>query len=259
MDTDGARADGVRSDNLQTHVARARADFPRDRRIGSFIGPGGRRLWLKQVERHGLRGRVTKGSARRSFEKDRHGLRALAAAGVPAAPILAEGDDFFVTPDLGATLLCLLKDRQSTADARRAAFAATGSALARLHGRGLCHGRPSVRDTCWDGRTASFIDLERFSPRRTGPGAFTTDLLIFLWSGHSTGMDCGAELDAAAAAYLSAAPAGTAAALRRRMRHLRLLRPALAVLVWLRPASRELGAVLRTLAQAEGLLSRHAP
>jgi hypothetical protein len=33
----------------------------------------------------------------------------------------------------------------------------------------MAHGRPAVRDVCWDGRAARFIDLERFRlARRAG-------------------------------------------------------------------------------------------
>lgn len=243
----------VNDDRFLADVAVARANLPPSLRIGSFLGADGSRFWLKQVEHHGWRGRLTKGSGLRSFEKDRRGLRALAAAGVPVAQILAEGPDFFVTPDLGPTLQALLDGPHGAA--RQAAFAAAGAALARLHRRGLCHGRPALRDTCWDGTTARFIDLERFSPRRTGPRAYAADLLVFLWSGHSTGLDCRADLDAMAQSYLRAAPPELPVALHRLLGWLDRARPALAALCRLRPASRELQGALVTIDHARSLLS----
>jgi tRNA A-37 threonylcarbamoyl transferase component Bud32 len=241
----------VDDERFLADVALARASLPQGLRIGSFRGSDGARLWLKQVERHGLRGRMTKGSAQRSFEKDRAGLRILAEAGVPVAPILAEGPDFFVTPDLGPTLQVLLEGPPGAA--RERAFAAAGAALARLHRSGLCHGRPALRDTCWDGTTARFIDLERFSPRRTGTGAYAADLLVFLWSGHSTGLDCRADLDAMAQSYLKAAPPGLPDALTIWLKRLDRLRPVLALLCRLRPASRELRGALMTIDHVRAL------
>ncbi len=154
-------------------------------RVRMLETPAGR-LWLKRVEHLSLRWRLQKGSGRRSFEKDREGLHVLGDAGLPVAPILAEGPDYFVTPDLGVTLRALMSDTGSSDD-RNAAFRAAGQALASLHAQGFSHGRPAVRDLCWDGTSVRFIDMEKFSPRHHSPRHFAADMLIFVHSVFAAG------------------------------------------------------------------------
>jgi hypothetical protein len=83
--------------SLTRAIAEALAEAPV--RVRMLETPAGR-LWLKRVEHLSLRWRLQKGSGRRSFEKDREGLHVLGDAGLPVAPILAEGPDYFVTPIL---------------------------------------------------------------------------------------------------------------------------------------------------------------
>ena len=67
-------------------------------------------------------------------------------AGLPVAPILDQGLDYIVTPDVGRTLDTLLCDRSMDRAELQRAFAAAGRALAQLHHNGFCHGRPALRD-----------------------------------------------------------------------------------------------------------------
>ena len=179
-----------------------------------------------------------------SSKKDREGLHLLGDAGLPVAPILAEGPDYFVTPDLGVTLRALMAGGGAPDD-RLAAFAAAGSALAALHVRGFSHGRPAVRNLCWDGAAVRFIDMERFSPRRHHPRHFAADVLVFV---HSVFAAAGgaAELDRAITAYRTAGgPWAASVALARR---LRWALPAVQVLQPLAPRAREVAALAPTLA-----------
>lgn len=200
-------------------------------------------VWLKRAERLSLRWRLQKGDSRRAFEADRAGLHALHRAGLPVPAVLAEGADFLVLADGGPTLSLLLADPAVPAPARRAAFAGGGRTLAALHRAGLCHGRPSIRDICWDGAQARLIDLERFRPQRGGARAQAGDLVVFLYSILSYARAEGPELDAAAAAYRAEAPADVWPAAQARIRRLRWLAPLARGLLRLRPASRELNAV----------------
>ena len=205
--------------------------------------PAGR-MWLKRVEHLSLRWRLQKGSGRRSFEKDREGLHVLGDAGLPVAPILAEGPDYFVTPDLGVTLRALMSDT-GPSDDRRAAFGAAGRALAALHVQGFSHGRPAVRDLCWDGTEVRFIDMEKFSARHDSPRHFAADMLVFVHSVFAAG-GSEADLENALTAYRSAGgPWQAAIALARR---LRWTGPVTRGLLRLKPNSRELTAVEPTLA-----------
>lgn len=226
---------------VSTAIAEALAEAPV--RVRMLETPAGR-MWLKRVEQLSLRWRLQKGSGRKSFERDREGLHVMGAAGLPVAPIVAEGPDYFVTPDLGITLRALMADAPE--DERLRAFAAAGAALAALHARGYSHGRPAVRDLCWDGAEVRFIDMEKFSALRDAPRHFATDVLVFIHSVFAAGGGA-AELDAALEAYSQAAPRGWAAtvALTHRFGWLagfaRTLRS-------LKPRSRELNAVEPTLA-----------
>ena len=201
-------------------------------------------LWLKRVETMTLRWRLLKGGGQRSFEKDRDGLHFLGEAGLPVAPILAEGPDYFVTPDLGVTLRVLMSDACASDD-RSAAFRAAGRALAALHVQGFSHGRPAVRDLCWDGADVRFIDMEKFSPRHHSPRHFAADMLVFVHSVFAAGGG-EADLENALTAYCSAGgPWPAAVALARR---LRWIGPLTRGLLRLKPDSRELAAVEPALA-----------
>ena len=226
--------------SLSRAIADALAEAPV--RVRMLETPAGR-LWLKRVENLSLRWRLQKGGGRRSFEKDREGLHVLGDAGLPVAPILAEGPDYFVTPDLGVTLRALMSDAGASED-RSAAFRAAGQAMAALHAQGFSHGRPAVRDLCWDGAEVRFIDMEKFSARRHSPRHFAADMLVFV---HSVFVEGGgeADLENALTAYRNAGgPWQAAIALARR---LRWSSPVIRGLQRLKPNSRELTAVEPTL------------
>ena len=227
--------------SLTRAIADALAEAPvRERMLETPAG----RMWLKRVEHLSLRWRLQKGSGRRSFEKDREGLHVLGDAGLPVAPILAEGPDYFVTPDLGVTLRALMSDT-GPSDDRRAAFGAAGRALAALHVQGFSHGRPAVRDLCWDGAAVRFIDMEKFSARHHSPRHFAADMLVFVHSVFAAG-GSEADLEDALTAYRSAdGPWQASIALARR---LRWIGPLTRGLLRLKPNSRELTAVEPTLA-----------
>lgn len=212
-------------------------------RVRMLETPEGR-LWLKRVEHLSLRWRLQKGNGRRSFEKDRKGLHVLGGAGLPVAPIVAEGPDYFVTPDLGVTLRTLMSDACASDD-RSAAFRAAGRALAALHAQGFSHGRPAVRDLCWDGAAVRFIDMERFCARHHSPRHFAADMLVFVHSVIAAGGGQ-ADLENALTAYRSAGgPWPAVVALARR---LRWIGPLTRGLLRLKPHSRELTAVEPALA-----------
>lgn len=227
--------------SLTRAIADALAEAPV--RVRLLETPAGR-MWLKRVEHLSLRWRLQKGSGRRSFEKDREGLHVLGDAGLPVAPILAEGPDYFVTPDLGVTLRGLMSDT-GPSDDRRAAFGAAGRALAALHVQGFSHGRPAVRDLCWDGTQVRFIDMEKFSARHDSPRHFAADMLVFVHSVFAAGGG-EADLENALTAYRSAGgPWQASIALARR---LRWIGPLSRGLLRLKPNLRELMAVEPTLA-----------
>ncbi|MDO9524125.1 MAG: hypothetical protein Q7J57_01080 [Gemmobacter sp.] len=203
----------------------------------------GQVVWVKQAEQLSLRWRLQKGDTRRAFEADRAGLHVLGEAGLPVPPILAEGPDFFVVPDVGKTLAALLLDPQEAGPARMAAFVAAGQALANLHKARVCHGRPSIRDICWDGTTARMIDFERFVPGPRAMRDMALDVIVFHYSILTYGRGETSELAAAAAAYRAAAPEGVWQAARARVARLRWLAPVARLAQRIKPRSWELRAV----------------
>ena len=211
------------------------------------VRAAGRMVWVKQAETLSLRWRLQKGDANRAFEADRTGLRVLGDAGLPVPPILAEGPDFFVVPDVGPTLARMLVDPDAAGPDRLAAFAAAGCALAVLHRAGVCHGRPSIRDICWDGITARVIDLERFRPGKRSLRDMAADVVVFHYSILSYGRAETPELHAAATAYRAHAPEGVWQAAQARMARLRWLAPVARAVQRVRPNSRELAAVPRVI------------
>lgn len=222
-------------------------------RVRSLQLPDGRRFWLKRVERLSARMRVQKGNPARAFAAEREGLRLLAEKGVPVPPVVAEGADpegaeYLVLPDAGPTLVRLAKDTAQPEAERLAAFHAAGRALALLHRAGMVHGRPAVRDICWDGSTARFIDLERFSPARHGSLWQALDLVILAQSAFAAWPGEEGWLAAAWLGYVGSAPDGALRQLRRLVRGLAPLGLLARGLLWLRPASRELRAVPMVLA-----------
>jgi len=74
------------------------------------IEAAGQAFWVKTEERPSLRMRLQMGDPRRAFAAERQAMKALAAAGLPVPAILAEGEDFFVTPDCGPSLRHPLHD-----------------------------------------------------------------------------------------------------------------------------------------------------
>jgi tRNA A-37 threonylcarbamoyl transferase component Bud32 len=232
-------------DELETHVKAALADPPsRVRRVDL---PDGRRFWLKRVERLSGRLRLQKGDPERAFAAERAGLRALAEAGLPVAGVAAEGPGWMLMPDAGPVLPEVVADPARSEAEKLQALAQAGRALGLLHWAGMVHGRPAVRDICWDGREARFIDLERFRPARRGGLWQAADVVMFAQTAFTRWPEHGRWLEAALAAYAVNAPDGAMARVRRLAGWLRPLGWLAAGLTRLKPQSRELRAVGLTL------------
>lgn len=220
------------------------------RRVMAVDLADGRKVWLKRVERLTGRMRLQKGDPQRAFRAEREALHHLAALNLPVVPVVAEGEGWFATADCGQTLNRALLAEVS-APARSAMMAAAGQALAALHGCGLAHGRPVLRDICWDGQTARFLDLERFNPATGRQGAMALDaaILVQSWFTDFAADPAGvAPLEAAFAAWKAAAPPGVL----RRAGWLGWVLLPLMPLAWavatLRPKAREFRALPLALA-----------
>jgi tRNA A-37 threonylcarbamoyl transferase component Bud32 len=220
--------------------------FQRVRRLDL---PDGRRFWLKRVERLTGVMRAQKGDPAKAFEAERSGLHALADAGLPVAGVVAEGPDWVLLPDAGPVLPTVVGDKGRSDAEKLAAFAAAGRSLGRLHWAGLVHGRPAVRDICWDGIEARFIDLERFRPGARGGVRQAADVVMFAQTAFTQWPDDPRWLEAALATYAVSAPEGAMGRVRRLALWLTPLGWLGGGVARLRPQSRELRAVGLTLAR----------
>ena len=170
----------------------------------------GQVVWFKQAEElQGLM-RLQKGNGQQSLERERAALKLLNAQHLPVAPLLAEGPNWFVTPDIGATLR---DDMRAPQPHSAQAFSAAGRALAQLHLAGFSHGRPAIRDICWDGSHARFIDFERFQPKQRSPWTLALDVVIFAHSLYAEAIPSSAAeaqkqtlIEQALTSYAQAAP-----------------------------------------------------
>jgi len=233
--------------DLERALREALAEPPQ--RVRAVALPDGRRFWLKRVERLSGRLRLQKGDPARAFAAEREGLHVLAAAGLPVAGVVAEGPDWMLMPDAGPVLPEVVRDPGRSEAEKLRAFAEAGRALGRLHWAGMAHGRPAVRDVCWDGQQARFIDLERF--RRAKRAGFwqAADLVMFAQTAFTLWPEDARWLEAALEAYAISAPEGAMGSVRRLVWWLAPVGWLAAGLSRLRPGSRELRAVGLTLAR----------
>ena len=192
--------------DLERILKAALAEPPQ--RVRRLVLPDGRGFWLKRVERVSGRMRWQKGDPAQAFEAERAGLKELASEGIPVAGIAAEGPDWVLMPDAGPVLVALVADPGRAEAEKLQAFAAAGRALGRLHWAGLVHGRPAVRDICWDGTEARFIDLERFRHGRRGGLWQAVDVVMFVQTCFTQWPEDTRWLDAALASYAAEAPEG---------------------------------------------------
>jgi len=232
--------------DLEAHVAAHVAAT--DKRI-SRITHQGQVVWIKQREKPGLVLRLQKGDPAVAFAAERAAMQQLRTAGVPVPKILAQGEDFFATADCGAPLDYILRTLSGTVEERTLAFAAAGAALAAIHAAQLSHGRPSIKDICWQDGRITFLDFERFAAKRNSAKGHREDLILMISSAYSVTNQTGPEIDALMAGYRAHDPAGIWQSAETWCRKMRWLIWATKPFQWRRAGkSREFKAVPLTLA-----------
>ena len=207
------------------------------------LSADGRRYWLKRTAPH--RNRRQKGAPAQALAADRAGLARMADLGLSAPNVLAEGPDYLLTDDPGLPLLTLLRDPGLTEDDRLAALADGARALAALHRAGLAHGRPEIRNICWqEGQGAALVDFDRFDPA-AGRQAQARDALMFLQSVLRLRRQRDAFFDTGAAAYRAAAPQDLWNLMRTRAARGRWCLPLARLALRLHPKAHDLRAALQ--------------
>lgn len=224
-------------------------------RIRPLVLADGRRFWLKQVEPpSSLYLRLTKGDPGAAFAREQAAIRFLVRRGAPVPRPVAEGADYLLLPDAGPTLMTLGRDPEQDEAGLRVAIIATGRMLAAFHRQGLVHGRPALRDLCWDGRAVRMIDFENFRPGAHGTGRQARDLLVLIHSAFARWERMPERVEALLAAYAGGAPRAVLVRARRMARGLSLVLPLVRLALVFRPHSRELRAVPLALGRLAGML-----
>jgi len=164
----------------------------------------GQFVWVKRRETLSALRRLQKGNAATGFEAERRALHEWHRLHAPAPAILAEGDDFIALQDSGTPLSVLLGQPGD----HLPAFQCAGRSLAALHTRQISHGRPSLKDICWDGTQITFIDLERYAVARNTPKGHAMDVVMFVFNGLAVGRGITPEMQGAIDSYRANDPGG---------------------------------------------------
>lgn len=173
----------------------------------SRIEYDGLTIWVKKQEDLSLRMRLQKGDARRAFLAERAAIHRLQQAGVPVPAIISEGPDYLAIADCGPPLKHLLLGSLGNTVGHSQAFEAAGEQLALMHAKHLSHGRPSIKDICWQNQRITFLDFERFHNKRNTPKGHMQDLVMMVFSTYAvTGQDC-LEVEALIKGYRANDPA----------------------------------------------------
>lgn len=190
------------------------------------IEVSGQFYWVKHEERLTMRMRLQKGDPHRAFKAEKTAIHELSAKGAPVPAVIAEGDDYFVTPDCGTSLKQLLRD--PNAKNRPEAFYSAGEGLADFHQMGLSHGRPSIKDISWNGRSTTFLDFERYAAKRNCFSGHVQDVVILVFSAFAETGRVTPETKALIESYRTSDSAGVWSGAERFCRQLRWVN----VLTW---------------------------
>ena len=186
------------SDN-QSLIAAVRAgEFLPNQRITSTIVQG-QQLWVKRPEKLGLIRYLQKGNAAKSFAIEQAAHIRFEAAGLPVPKIIAYASDFTICTDSVQNLKHLFHILPADEFSRRLTQAAL--ALATFHNRSHYHGRPSLKDICWDGNEIRFLDFERAHAHRDVNHGIAQDLIMFVFNVFAVAKGPCEPLSKAIAAY----------------------------------------------------------
>ena len=129
-----------------------------------------------------IRGRNSflKGSGELTFLRELHKINIVNERIDLAPHIVDYGLDYFVLQSAGQAL----NDIHNDTEDQDYVFELAGHYLAQLHGQGLYHGRPAIRDICYDPATEhiTFIDWENKEHTSTYIAPAEVDLFLFIHS-----------------------------------------------------------------------------
>ncbi len=149
-----------------------------EKRVLSFSWDG-ETFWIKRKMGNGR-----KAAVKYSVEKEFYyeiARMTIAARSTPelVAPIEVLTPTYMVTVDGGANLTHWLESDISE-EKKISILEQAGAALASLHGAGIVHGRPALRDICWKDGKITFLDWENRLYSQDLEEQKAIDFLIFL-------------------------------------------------------------------------------
>ncbi|MGA1831199.1 serine/threonine protein phosphatase [Rhizobium wenxiniae] len=149
-------------------------------------------------------------------QRDLRRIAKYSQAGVPTAAVIYSSGSAIVLSDIAPTVQQQLRSlRNDDPAAHDALLVFCAGELGRLHGAGLCHGRPYPRDMFIRGDRLGFIDFEE-EPEAVMPmeTAQARDLWLLFLQLSERATERGKTQDRAYAAWAAAAPRAAIAELR---------------------------------------------
>lgn len=115
------------------------------------------------------------------LEREAVRLKLMRSKGFRVPEVLLATTDYLALSDVGPSLKYWLTEADISATERRTILLMAAAALAHLHQNRYWHGRPALRDLCWDGEQIGFIDFEEDPHQLLSiDQCMTRDFLIFV-------------------------------------------------------------------------------
>lgn len=121
---------------------------------------GGKKYWLKQVERTSGAMRLLKPNPQAALEREIKTLQYLNQQQAAVAKLVLVREHYFVIEDVGQSVKRYIYDRNIAPEFKQRLLHDAALALANLHQKKLYHGRPAIRDMGWLEDGVRFIDFE---------------------------------------------------------------------------------------------------
>ncbi|GHG66929.1 hypothetical protein GCM10010919_15190 [Alishewanella longhuensis] len=115
------------------------------------------------------------------LEREAVRLKLMHVKGFRVPEVLLATPNYLVLSDVGPSLKYWLTKSTISVNERRHILLEAAAALAQLHQNRYWHGRPALRDLCWDGKQIGFIDFEEDPHQMLSiDQCMVRDLLIFV-------------------------------------------------------------------------------
>lgn len=119
--------------------------------------------------------------SRLPLKREAQRLNLMKEKGFNVPTVLLSHENYLVMTDIGPSVKDWLTDKNTATYQRQHILLAAATALAKLHQHHRWHGRPALRDLCWDGSQIGFIDFEEDPHQHLSiDQCMVRDVLIFV-------------------------------------------------------------------------------